>query len=275
MSYVPPLTAQSDCLNQDVIHEVGLLPYYPDWELPTVPPPYGIPGTHEKVRNPSFSDGVLFKVTGLVEFHGRFTLEEMTYEARQLFNGIRGRYQCGYHSKTHHRTYYYPLHPETDLSHYTDIIGLERVKYEGHEYWAPVQETPKEHAQHQAMVLACLGGVFQPLFAQYQVDLFSAANDAARLLAQTRYAATAKFYGAVVQRVKDHAATLTFGHRSRQEPAATVWHEASAAVAAVKAAWTEDAEKRPDLGHVSVRWIENTLNVPTPRQPWVPAPTQE
>ena len=126
------------------------------------------------------------------------------------------------------------------------------------------------HHDHELLLITTIDGIMQPVFRQYQADLYDGKSAPARNRAKERFTLLSEFYGMVLSEARKLARTKHHGERHKDlHPETGHLHtEISVAYTTIKTKW--EAEKATDAAKISVAftYIENVLNIPTPETRW-------
>lgn len=163
---------------------------------------------------------------------------------------------------------YFPLDPRITVS---DIEGAtEAYLNDDGDGWLFRHTDEGTHHDYELTLLAAVGGIFKPLFNQYQVDAILAANDEAKTRANDLYVLLSKFYGQVFKEAKKRARAYHLGER-HQTPHPEVGYldaDITASLETVEADWrTNHSEWLAKLS-TPITYLKRQLNMPTPETRW-------
>ena len=187
-------------------------------------------------------------------------------EIRRLRELVRARIFGDLTTSQPHETameMYFPIDPRVKE---IDVLGaVEAYQNEDNTAWLFRHTQEGTHHDYELTLLSAVDGVAQPILRQYQVDMLTGGSESARSQAQRRFVLMSGFYGEVVNAARTIARTVYLGEREQKAHPREGWldRDITAAVAKVKATWTET--KANDLAHIAsgVTYIENSLKMPT------------
>ena len=126
------------------------------------------------------------------------------------------------------------------------------------------------HHDYELTLVTVADGVFQPLFRQYQYDMYTATAESAISRAKNLFVKLSIFYGSVVTELRKIARGVALGEREMQAHPAEGWidRDLTAAIAKVKADWL--ASRSADAAELAsaFRYLEGSLTMPSVETPW-------
>ena len=168
-------------------------------------------------------------------------------------------------------TVYYPIDPRMTAK---DIAGAIRAyPNEDNTGWLFAHTDEGTHHDYELTLLAACDGVFQPLFRQYQSDIYSSTSEVLISKAKGRFVALSSFYGAVLVEAKKIARNIYLGEREQMAHPSEGWldRDITRAVATVKAQWTKNKPTTLAILSTALTYIESSLNMPSVETRWAKA----
>lgn len=167
-----------------------------------------------------------------------------------------------------HMVLYYPVDPRMIP---LDVSGATRsYPNEDNTGWLFAHTDEGTHHDYELTLLAAVDGVMQPLFRQYQVDVWIGSSNEVKRKGQELHILLSQFYGAVVTEARKRARSAYLGLRHQEPHPRTGYLDAdiTASITTVKEKWaTMRAGDLVKLGP-ALGYIERTLNMPTPETRW-------
>lgn len=162
---------------------------------------------------------------------------------------------------------YYPIDPRMEE---IDVHGA-TIAYpnEDNTGWLFAHTDEGTHHDYELTLLAAIEGVIQPYLRGWMADMFASSTDDDSMT-QEKFSLLSKFYGEVNGEARKIARSVYLGEREQKAHPKEGWldRDITAAVAAVKAHWTED--HTADLKKIAdrIRFVEYSLIMPSPETRW-------
>ena len=164
--------------------------------------------------------------------------------------------------------HYYPIDPRMTRS---DVDGAIRAYPNADNTgWIFKHTDEGTHHDYELRLISAVDGVIQPYFRQLLVDQFST-QETVRQAAADRFVTLSRFYGEVVVAARAIARSAYLGEREQKAHPREGWldHDITAAVAQVRAKWSEDAST-DDNNRVApaLVYITQSLTMPSVETRW-------
>lgn len=163
---------------------------------------------------------------------------------------------------------FYPVDPRIIEA---DVNGAVRAyKNADNTGWLFSHTEEGTHHDFELNLLGALGGLFKPLFNQYQVDAIQAANEEAKNRATGLYVLLSTFYGQAFKEAKKRARAYFLGERHQEPHPGTGYLDAdlTAAIETIEARWKNDSPEDLVKLTAAVAYLKTQLTMPTPETRW-------